>query len=534
MGKRKTTKEFIIQARAKFGDRFDYSNTVYINQSTKVLISCKAHGEFELTPAQHIRSQQGCPYCPLQNLGVKPKTVEQFVSDAHTKHGDKFDYSRVVYKNNKEDVLIICKKHGLFFQSPCDHLKGVYGCRSCAPKGTKLTQDQFLARAKAVHGDRYDYSKTVYTLNKYPITIICREHGEFTLHSAGNHLSGHGCSDCPKVTDVSTQYWIKRVQKTHGNRYDYSKTEYLGAHKNLVITCNIHGLFSQRAGHHERGSNCPKCVNRHSYSNAEFISKCIAAHGDKYDYSTTTYNGAKSSMAYICPIHGKVTQQAYDHMSGHGCAYCAGRGKYTTEQWIELSREVHGNQYGYSKVNYQGKDKKVVIICPVHGDFQQHAGSHTRGSGCQNCANHGFNSNRAGYLYILHSYNSPLDMIKVGITNRLLPRFIRLQNVTPFDLICLKSVRFERGADALEIETQLKNFGKESHLSVNFNYKFEGHTECFRYSDDFINKMHSLVAKKIDATPAFNHIEYFIHCLIKSIQIQIPGINKHPLNNTTK
>ncbi|MCG6202758.1 GIY-YIG nuclease family protein [Psychromonas antarctica] len=497
MGKRKTTKEFIVQAKAKFGNRFDYSNTVCTNQSTNVLISCKEHGEFELTPAQHIRSQQGCPCCPLQNLGAKPKTVEQFIIDARKKHDDKFDYSRVVYKNNKEDVIIICKKHGLLFQSPCEHLKGVYGCRECAPKGTKPTQEQFIARAIAVHGDRYDYSKTVYSLNKDPITIICREHGEFSLYSAGNHLSGHGCSDCPKITDVSTPDWIKRAQKTHGNRYDYSKTEYLGANVNLNIICKSHGPFPQIASHHERGSNCPECVNRHSYCDKEFISKCKAVHGDKYDYSDTHYHGAKSNITYICPTHGKITQQAYDHMVGHGCAHCAGKAKYTTEQWIELSREVHEDKYGYSKADYQGKDKKVVITCPKHGDFKQRAGSHIRGSGCQKCSETGFDSCKLGYLYLLHSCTPPLDLMKVGITNRIIPRLNDLRLATPFNFKYSNAILFDNGTNALAIETQLKRFAKESGLTIVFNSKFKGYTEWFQYSDDFIKQKNFLVTARL-------------------------------------
>lgn len=371
MGKRKTTAEFIDQAITKFGNRFDYSKTVYINKSTDVWILCKEHGEFELTPEQHLNSQQGCPSCPLINFGRKPKTVKQFIINAHKKHGETFDYSRVVYKNNKTDVIIICNEHGPFKQSPSEHLKGVYGCRDCAPKGTKLTQEQFLTRAKKIHGERYDYSKTVYSLNKDPITIICPEHGEFTLHSAGGHLSGQGCRDCPKVNDVSTQDWIKKAQKTHGERYDYSETEYKGANANLDIICRTHGPFPQISSHHERGSNCPECVGRYSPSDEEFISRCKAVHGEKYDYSHTTYNGAKSKITYICPIHDEISQQAYDHVSGHGCKYCAGRGKYTTEQWIKLCHKIHENKYDYSKVKYQGKRKKVLIICPKHGEFEQ-------------------------------------------------------------------------------------------------------------------------------------------------------------------
>lgn len=496
MGKRKTTKEFIEQAVSKFGERFDYSKVVYINISTKVLISCSVHKEFELTPEQHLRSQQGCPHCPLDNLGRKAKSLTQFIVDANKKHNNKFDYSKVIYKNNKADITIICKEHGPFLQSPCEHLKGVYGCRSCASKGTKLTQKEYLERARAVHGDRYDYSKTTYSLNKNPITVICRKHGAFTLSSAGNHLRGNGCSDCTKVTGVSTYSWIKRAKETHGNKYDYSETEYLGANKNLRIICSKHGPFQQIASHHERGSNCPKCANRYSYSDAEYIEKCIAIHGERYNYRDTVFKGAKSKVTYICSHHGKVQQQAYDHMAGRGCVHCSGRAKYTSKEWIKLCNEVHQNKYDYSKVSYQGKDKKVVITCPDHGDFYQVAGTHIRGTKCPSCANKGFDSNKCAHLYILQSYDTPLNMIKVGISNRLLPRLIDVGTVTPFKFIRLKSFFFESGADALDIETRLKQFAKKSNLTITFDVKFSGFTEWFKYSHDFIHQSKMLIASK--------------------------------------
>jgi len=495
MPKRQTKDEFVLRSKAKFGNKFDYSNVHYINVKVKVWIRCMEHGKFEIAPEQHLRSQQGCPKCPLKNLGRKPKKQEKFINDAMEKYGEKFDYHLVEYINNKKGVRIICHIHGEFLQSPSKHLKGVYGCRKCAPKGTKLTNKEFISRAKAVHGERYDYSETKYTLNKNPINLICIEHGKFTLSSAGNHLKGHGCQKCPKITDVSTAKWIVRACNTHGNRYDYSQTEYLGANLNLDIVCKIHGLFSQIASHHERGSNCPKCAGRHSCSSDEFKEKCRKIHGGKYDYSNTVYLGAKSLIVYICSIHGNVSQQAYDHMVGYGCAQCAGKAKHTTEQWKELAIQMHGPIYDYSRVHYQGKGKEVILHCyeEGHGDFKLKAASHLRGVGCPKCSRTGFKPNKPGYLYLLVSDMPPFNLIKVGITGRLPSRIKDLESATPYGFKLLNFAFYEKGFDAFIIESQLKKFAKEHSLGVKFSSFFSGHSEWFQYSKDFVAERDLLV-----------------------------------------
>jgi rubrerythrin len=120
-------------------------------------------------------------------------TKDDFIRSARKVHGDKYDYSKVVYKNNKTDVCIICPIHGEFYQTPNSHLKG-RGCPICG--GTKKsTKEDFIIKAKQVHGDKYDYSKVVYVNNQIKVCIICPIHGEF-YQTPKNHLSGQGCPKC--------------------------------------------------------------------------------------------------------------------------------------------------------------------------------------------------------------------------------------------------------------------------------------------------------------------------------------------------
>ena len=122
----------------------------------------------------------------------------------------------------------------------------------------KLTTEEFIAKAKAVHGDRYDYSKVEYVDSKSEVCIICREHGEF-WQKPKNHLSGYGCSICSGRKKMRTFDFVKRAQNVHGNKYDYSKVDYKGNAEKVCIVCPDHGEFWQRAGNHLKGVGCPKC-----------------------------------------------------------------------------------------------------------------------------------------------------------------------------------------------------------------------------------------------------------------------------------
>ena len=121
------------------------------------------------------------------------------------------------------------------------------------------------------------------------------------------------------------------------------------------------------------------------YTKEEFIEKAKEVHGNKYDYSKVEYKNSQTKIIIICPIHGEFLQQPYSHLNGNGCPLCVSLKKRTTETFIEKAREVHGDLYDYSKVKYINKRTKVTITCPIHGDFEQCANNHIRGQGCPKC-----------------------------------------------------------------------------------------------------------------------------------------------------
>lgn len=198
MSKIVTTESFIKCAREIHGNKYDYSKVTYSKAREKVIIICPKHGDFNQTPNSHLNGC-GCPKCIHEQVGIKCRiTKEHFIEKSKKVHGDKYDYSKVVYTTNNEKVEIICPVHGSFYQFPGNHYR--CGCPLC--KGDKIsksktrTKEDFISRAKIIHGDLYDYSKVVYINSVTPVDIICKKHNTIFKQAPANHLQGEGCPLC--------------------------------------------------------------------------------------------------------------------------------------------------------------------------------------------------------------------------------------------------------------------------------------------------------------------------------------------------
>lgn len=199
--RKKTTAQFIVEARIVHGDKYDYSRSVYLGSRDKIEIICPEHGSFWQVPDSHVSGKCGCPKCTGESVrvgrGFDKNTFD--VERAHAKHGDAYDYSKVIWVNSKTKVEIICPEHGSFWQTPGHHYQGC-GCPECgklkSADGRRFDTETFIEKARAVHGDDYDYSHVTYgNDNTCKVEIICPEHGSF-WQAADNHLFGQGCPKC--------------------------------------------------------------------------------------------------------------------------------------------------------------------------------------------------------------------------------------------------------------------------------------------------------------------------------------------------
>jgi glutaredoxin len=186
---------------------------------------------------------------------------------------------------------------------------------------------------------------------------------------------------------------IERFISIHGNKYDYSKFIFTSVKNKGIIICPEHGEFEQRISNHLNGLKCSKCVvdersRAQALTQNQFIQKCKNVHGDKYDYSEAKYFSSSTKVDIICLIHGVFTQNANRHMMGNGCPNCKKAKPLLTHNlslYINKFIEKHNNYYDYSKVVYNGVDNDIIIACPKHGDFNCTISNHAGGKGCPKC-----------------------------------------------------------------------------------------------------------------------------------------------------
>lgn len=268
---------------------------------------------------------------------------------------------------------------------------------------TKLTNESFQARAVQQHGELYNYSQVEVKGSDIPVEILCKEHGIF-LQKPRHHLSGSKCPKCqkskitpPTKPKVTTAEFIYKAKSKHGEVYDYSNTHFNP--QSITIICKTHGEFTQNPYNHLKGSGCPECKkvkakSRMLSGKESLLTRAIKKHNNWYSYTKTDFElSIKSKVVITCPEHGDFSCTIATHVyQGTGCVMCATNKikkalTKTTEQFIAESQVIHDGFYTYAKTKYVLNHEKVIITCPVHGDFLAAPAVHTQGSGCRKCYN---------------------------------------------------------------------------------------------------------------------------------------------------
>jgi hypothetical protein len=230
-------------------------------------------------------------------------TQLEFILKAQQVHGDKYNYDEVQYERSNKLVKIICKEHGEFWQIPSAHLRG-RGCPLCAnlKRGRKRNNnDIFIEKCKKIHGNKYDYSETLYKDSKTKIKIICSQHGVFEQLPYA-HLQGQGCPKCQGI-GLNQEEYIEKFRNIHGNKYDYSESVITKVKDKIKIICKEHGEFYQTPMKHLQGQGCPKCSKikagkKLSLNYEDFVIRSNNIHNFKYNYIKEIYE-------FICDLLGK-------------------------------------------------------------------------------------------------------------------------------------------------------------------------------------------------------------------------------------
>jgi len=248
---------FIQKAKNEFGDKYDYKLVYYKSRHDEISIICPLHGVFNIKPKHFLSRTTGCKSC--RNTDKRKKKLATMFSG-------KYSYSLVNDIPSERTIIdVVCKKHGVFSEAYQYHVSLSKGCYKCQKeKYYEKEHVSYINKAKAMFGDKFDYSNTKYLGSNKEIVFICKKHGKVSQQANAHISSKHGCKKCSDIASgrkrrYNQDDFIKKAKKIHLNKYDYSKAVYDTSGKHITIICKKHGEFEQSAHNHLKGYGCYKC-----------------------------------------------------------------------------------------------------------------------------------------------------------------------------------------------------------------------------------------------------------------------------------
>lgn len=247
----------------------------------------------------------------------------------------------------------------------------------------RLTTEIVIEQFKEILGESYDYSMVNYINDRTKVEIICPKHGSFFIQPNQIKQQKQGCPKCGYEKSglkqsLGIEKFIEKINKMHGDgSWDFSKAEYRGAHKPITLKCNGCGCEStSKPANFYRVKGCKFCTKNNkrpnSLTNEKFISRSREIHGDKYDYSLVDYHNGKSKLTIICPKHGEFTQTATDHLSGCGCPSCkTSKGEEIVAQWLNQNNIKYIFQHD---VKINGSHHYYDFYLPEHNTIIEYNG----------------------------------------------------------------------------------------------------------------------------------------------------------------
>lgn len=274
--------------------------------------------------------------------------------------------------------------------------------------------------------------------------------------------------------------YFKDMSIKYNNKFTYLEDTYNGVNNPFTFLCPTHGALTTTPNKH-RKVGCKECNKDAKIMQTlkTFKEKANILHHNKYNYSKAIYTTNRNNITITCLTHGDFQQTPSNHLKGHGCKAC----QYTTLAEIHKKPQstfiaecmiVHATKYTYEKTSYTNTNSKIIVTCPIHGDFEQWAGHHLRGVGCPTCSPGGFNYDKPGILYYL-SINQG-ECYKIGITNLSVN-----ERYSNSELACIEiidEVFYLNGKDAYDKEQAILRYYKSHKYTTSTPLK-SGNTELF-------------------------------------------------------
>lgn len=271
-----------------------------------------------------------------------------------------------------------------------------------------MTKEEFITKARAIHGDKYDYSLLPETIKyKENVRIKCPVHGEFIKDFEHHYYKHQGCPKCSGKKRYNNDEFIDKIKNLPSTKnLSFENCNYVNSRTKIQVFCHEkddngkeHGIFYISPTHLLSGEGCPVCryvksASAKRRSLEEVIKTARNIYGDKYDYSMITeYKNDRTKYPIICPTHGVFYKTMNNHINNkQGCPICSKiksneNRKITFETFKNLSNEIHDNRYEYLEETFIDMSSNVGIVCPKHGVFYQRACNHLNlGYDCPKCS----------------------------------------------------------------------------------------------------------------------------------------------------
>ena len=402
-GEKRTTEQVKEDFRKVHGNRYLYDNFEYVDKDEPATMTCRCHGDFLQTPGNHQRGKN-CHKCARKHRArVKINKYRAICLAKFRKmHGDKYDYSQVVYKLGRQNVTIICPTHGSFLQTPESHWGGS-GCPTCGTiareNSKRNTLEEIIARFRERWGPEYGYSydKFVYVdYNDTPGIMTCPKHGDFP-QTASKHLDKRnvsGCFQCGNemagLANADTlESFIQKATSKHGEKFDYSMSKYIDSTTQIKVGCPRHGIQIQTPYYHIKGVHgCVPCANEaigdKRVPEEVFFERCREQFGDRFDYSECGYVNMTTKIKPRCIKHDKIFEiLPHGHLRAEtgGCSSCCLNGVSKKQiDWLQYQQDKikhyiqnHMSEEGEYKIPDIGKVDgychETNTIYEFHGIF---------------------------------------------------------------------------------------------------------------------------------------------------------------------
>ena len=305
------------------------SNLTTLNGKSRIDVTCSEHGTYNTAVAEFLKSPLSCKKCSQQAAGkLRRPSFEDVVAKANETHKGKYIYSHVDYSRRPAMLHYTCPEHGEVVQALSGHLNGK-ACYQCGQEQASLnrrqTFEEMVARARAVHGDKYEYLSAEWLkVGKVAtLTILCPTHGEFKQGFDVHTYQKSGCTKCstdtfwthkrPNISDV-----VERGSKAHSGFYNYLDIDISkGQRTEVEVVCPEHGNFKQLVNNHLRGHGCPSCSSRISKQNreiSEFLTSLDVEHEMEFSFPETR-------KAFDIAIHTHKLVIEYNSTYWHSSEY---------------------------------------------------------------------------------------------------------------------------------------------------------------------------------------------------------------------